>query len=84
MVKFKPDLKEVRDIEDEFEQSDEDFDLSEFIPQGMLKSLIRLNERLFCYKRTQVDSIVVGDWPSSFTSRWRQSGSKSGPASDRK
>ena len=45
MVKFKPDLKEVRDIEDEFEQSDEDFDLSEFIPQGMLKSLIRLNER---------------------------------------
>jgi len=52
MVKFKPDLKEVRDIEDEFEQSDEDFDLSEFIPQGMLKSLIRLNERLFCYKRT--------------------------------
>ena len=30
MVKFKPDLKEVRDIEDDLEQSDDDFDLSEF------------------------------------------------------
>ena len=32
MVKFKPDLKEVRDIEADLEQSDDDFDLSEFIP----------------------------------------------------
>ena len=42
MVKFKPGLKEVRDIEDELDQSDDDFDLSEFIPQEMLYSTIKL------------------------------------------
>ena len=36
MVTLKPGIKEVRDIEDELEESDDDFDLSEFIPQESL------------------------------------------------
>ena len=33
MVVFKPGVKEVRDIEEDEFVSDDDFDLSEFIPQ---------------------------------------------------